>query len=641
MAQHGRDVNANQTKRGSGRPFSLEKLPIFSPLPHPVAKESVMPSVSVPRQFFTSERSSAYADWQAAFWRELLSNSIDAGASQVAIRTRFDEAGGFVIDMVDNGKGMDRATVENVYMSLGASTKRDEAGIGGFGRARILTCFSQRSYRIRTSNLVVTGEGGEYEVRETPAAVKGCAVTIATDPQAAYLLTRALTRVLRQSSLPVAVRTTLATEAPEGRRILSEEDARNYDAEGRFRNWARKGAHLRTLSDESGTWGEVWVSKGEKALHQQCIVRVGGMAMYEDHISARAQVTVELTPARARQILTSARDSIRSPWRDELQKLFAEIASEARSALRTRSQPPQTLLVPSGAIVRGLAIPKPSLDSAPAPAAFATPTEDLGRTDRSKVGSNAYEATTEAEGLVTLSEDDGESADPMIAELQRMRRRLPRARLDVGLHIDNPAPAQRASIRRYLPETWTLPGGEGRNAELLHAAWTGACRQALETLVRLRPTAFGHGEAWVTGFVFDTALEACHMPMGDIPHGLLLNPVDREGRAKFKLSESASLRKLGALALHEVAHCLHGWHDESFANALTDLFAETRERDMEKAIRSEMEEARSWISRREAAWAAVNARMVDMGLGTEAGMADLQARVDAEAAARAADEPGF
>lgn len=580
-----------------------------------------MPSIAVPRDFFVSERNSAYADWPGAFWRELVSNAVDAGANRLHVRTRFAPDGGFLIDLADNGSGMSRGIIETVYMQLGASTKRDEAGIGGFGRARILTCFSQRAYRIRTSNLVVTGEGGDYEIRETDTSVKGCAISVTTDPAEARRLTRALTRVLRQSGLPVAVTADLARETPEGRTIFSEEDAAAWDGTGRFRGWTRRGSPVRTLTDETGPWGEVYVSRGDKALKETSIIRVSGMAMHDDHLSARAQLIVELVPARAREILTSARDSIRAPWRHELQKLYAEVASESSSALRTRQTERRTLLIPSRGGGAGLAPPAPK-GALPEPTYV--PYAELGRRneDRARETVRAMTSTLDEPGPATLS-------DPVLDQLLRIRDAVPGARTDVGIHIDSPNPAQRAAIRRFLPETWAAPGGDGRNAELLHAAWTGACRHALEALVKAHPFAFETGDRWVSGFVFDERMRACHARVGEVPHGLLLNPVDEGGRAAFKLKDREDLRRLGALACHEVAHCVHSWHDEAFASMLTELQIRTSDRGFEQSIRQEMETARAWIEKRDAAWVEANERLVALGLGEAGALEALQARIDA------------
>ena len=44
------------------------------------------------------------------------------------------------------------------------------------------------------------------------------------------------------------------------------------------------------------------------------------------------------------------------------------------------------------------------------------------------------------------------------------------------------------------------PGEAPSSAEMLHAAWTGACRHALEALVQAHPHALEAADRWVTGF---------------------------------------------------------------------------------------------------------------------------------------------
>lgn len=173
-----------------------------------------MPSISVPPSFFVSERNSVYANWRSAFWRELLSNSLDAGASRIRVRTAFRD-GKLSVDVIDNGHGMTREVVEQVYMRLGASTKDGSGGIGGFGRARILTCFSQDSYSIRSSDFLVTGQGASYDIHPASASVRGCAITVQMPQREARHLYASLQDVLRQSSLRAAVEVKLDMVAPE------------------------------------------------------------------------------------------------------------------------------------------------------------------------------------------------------------------------------------------------------------------------------------------------------------------------------------------------------------------------------------------------------------------------------------------
>lgn len=68
-----------------------------------------------------------------AFVRELIQNSIDAGAQRIDIRMQYDEKM-LVVEAVDDGEGMDKATIEGYLLTLFRSTKEDDlTKIGKFG----------------------------------------------------------------------------------------------------------------------------------------------------------------------------------------------------------------------------------------------------------------------------------------------------------------------------------------------------------------------------------------------------------------------------------------------------------------------------------------------------------------------------
>jgi hypothetical protein len=46
------------------------------------------------------------------------------------------------VRFADDGTGMTRRTLEEVFFALGRTTKDGEDSIGGFGRARIILCFA-------------------------------------------------------------------------------------------------------------------------------------------------------------------------------------------------------------------------------------------------------------------------------------------------------------------------------------------------------------------------------------------------------------------------------------------------------------------------------------------------------------------
>lgn len=558
-----------------------------------------MPQIEVPKSFFVSERDNLYGDWYAAFWRELISNSLDAGASAIRVRLRGQD-GNFFVDFVDNGAGMSREIIENVYMKLGESTKRDnERSVGGFGRARLLTCFSHESYRIRTQDMVVTGDGAKYEIQDGFKPVKGTCVSVGMKSDYSARLIDGMVRVLRQSSLPASFLVDAPKQAEPGFDPMwiptSNFTPGENQTEGRhvfkFSSWSRKGKKIGEFTDAEGTWGHIHVNEGKTANHNLAVIRVNGIAMYEDYLDVKAQVTVDLEPARARQILTASRDGVRPEFRSEMSKFFQRIAADRKSALRSRDFPPSTEAISAGIGERL------SLDSIPGlkrPAGTDAEMAAERMSDRNARITPYAEHQNEATARPNLQTTEG---GPGLEEtaIPRLGTRLP-----LAIHIDNPTPGMRQAVKRYRPETWMEEGGIGRNAELLHAAWTGACKYAISRLAEIAhiPRKLER-EGFVTGFIFSADFNGMHLSNDTVRNAILLNPVDPDGRQKYKSSSSADMVKMGALALHEVAHTVTSWHDEEYASLLTSMMGATREKDMMAAIDAEMNLTREWQKLRE------------------------------------------
>ena len=102
-------------------------------------------TVSIAPDFFKKERDN-YSDISFSFWRELFQNSIEAGAKNIEVNIIDDQ----LVEFIDDGCGMSRETLDNVYFSLGATDKTNCSTIGGFGKARVITCFSNHSYEIKS-----------------------------------------------------------------------------------------------------------------------------------------------------------------------------------------------------------------------------------------------------------------------------------------------------------------------------------------------------------------------------------------------------------------------------------------------------------------------------------------------------------
>jgi hypothetical protein len=76
---------------------------------------------------------------------DLVDNSIDAGATRIAVQVRkidkTDADSGIIIDVLDNGSGMDEATLSQA-LRLGSDTERSEGDLGKYGMGLVTASLS-------------------------------------------------------------------------------------------------------------------------------------------------------------------------------------------------------------------------------------------------------------------------------------------------------------------------------------------------------------------------------------------------------------------------------------------------------------------------------------------------------------------
>ncbi len=96
------------------------------------------------------------------YLRELVQNSLDAGATRVVTDVRRDELTGYgVISVADDGKGMDEETVRQHFLTLYSSSKElDRSTIGRFG-VGLVSIFAQKPLGV----LVETSRDGADPLR--------------------------------------------------------------------------------------------------------------------------------------------------------------------------------------------------------------------------------------------------------------------------------------------------------------------------------------------------------------------------------------------------------------------------------------------------------------------------------------------
>jgi hypothetical protein len=275
-----------------------------------------MPHIQIPKLFLKNERHQLYANWPPAFWRELVQNGVDAGAINITIRLT-EEENLVHVYFGDDGPGMTREVLESVYFRLGETTKLPDDAVhssfvGGFGRARILTCFSMLRYTLRTQGWLVEGDGPEYTI-DAADYVEGCHLDIMIDDCTLIEMEVGLRSFLRQSDVPC--------------NIIFNGVA--------WQGSATRGVRVARLHLDDREFASVFVNP--QGLIYHLIVRCRGLQTFFQMSRVPSQVIIEIEPSLVREVLTGNRDAFAHRYRLVLDKFIEEMTLNS-SSLRQSSR---------------------------------------------------------------------------------------------------------------------------------------------------------------------------------------------------------------------------------------------------------------------------------------------------------------
>ena len=489
-----------------------------------------MATLKLGSQFFKKERNTLYSDWKTAFWREMLQNSIDAGSSRIDIRLASQEDG-LLISFDDNGCGMTRQVLEDVFFALGETTKTGIDTVGGFGRARILTCFAMDRYTIRTKNLLVEGSGSEYEI-SNDSPVSGCQFCIFTKDVGIHEMTCKLENVLQRSQIDCDV----------------------YINGVKWTKWMYRRAVARTLD-----CGSIHVNKSQSTLGY-IHVRVNGLWMFDIWNSYEHQVLVEVDVSKSRKVLSAARDSFHHQYQKEIEQWVAQLTVDKRSALREIRRKTK--------LIRGRGPLKLTLAG--------SPTQQKG-------------GKSWAMDNVVLMQKHVTSGVPIVQSMAGIAQLSSigagghenvRGSLDldsVYIEDDTENPKIRRVIDNYDPTNWVDSvknvRGEiqayrkGANYRKLLTVWKVACEHALRALMSYNSIP---ELSWMVGWAFNDEAGAMHVK-SEGSHALCLNPVDSDGKMRYSFKDRVDLLAIFALAKHEAAHVSVDVHNENFSTVHTEI----------------------------------------------------------------------
>lgn len=297
-----------------------------------------------PKSYWVTRRVDGHRDWGFGFWRELFQNSVDAGAKNITIHCEDAKGiGSFGRDahqddvlrvtFQDDGHGMSEDILRNVFLVPGETTKSG-GDTGGFGTARIMLCFSQLRYAVRTNGIEVQGDGSEYTC--LPASTpKGCQFEIDINPSESKniwnnmtkeKLLRHLRDYLSMSQLPCHV-------------TVNGEESTHKTKRGRVRR-----VLTAKEDNEDKVFASVHVSENPQAqFTRKALIRVNGTVMHSVDIQTNSQVIVEIIPEMSRSVLTDNRDGLKFPYAQVLDDFIQELSIDTLSALKAEKDKKEIL----------------------------------------------------------------------------------------------------------------------------------------------------------------------------------------------------------------------------------------------------------------------------------------------------------
>lgn len=485
-----------------------------------------MSKIKIGPSFFRKSRND-YSCWSLSVIRELAQNSQDAGAGEVLISLVPLDDSHCRLTWTDDGKGMDRQTLEDVFFALGESSK-GVGDTGGFGKARELVCFGMDRYSIRTQNLAVEGSGDSYEIREEEDYFHGCRMEIDID-RSIQAISNNIEKYFSLSNPRFSVKL-------NGVKITE---------------FAAFGDHRRDLS-----FARIFVNEAKE--DQSCLVRVNGLFMFSRYTECPATIFVELDAVRSRALLTSNRDGMSYEHSRELDSFLNELSVDVKTAIRKR---------------RGL---KNGLYKG---------AQGLNRLISREEKERLLKKTDMGDAARSLGLENFQGKYHN-RSMGSMERAISDAQIDLftTIILDETDPEESYKAMRdvreaYIPMNWKTafvndrrtgekrPYNIGGNRKKLLVMWKVACECCLEIM---QEAGLVDTLTWSVGWLFCNDRGACCLTEGNSTF-FCLRPVGMDGKMLYSLTKQEDLHRLVWLALHETLHVVSGYHDETYANNLTYL----------------------------------------------------------------------
>lgn len=475
-----------------------------------------MKNLTIGPSYFQNERR-AYSDWKVAVFTEILQNAIDSpGCSRIDIDIISPSHNSTLIVATDNGAGMSRETLENVFLVVGETSKSNGGNtIGGYGIARNLICFGMSSYVIRSQDYVVIGCGASYEIEDSPDFVNGCIFEIETEGNADNWKSKLL-QVISYSTITPEL---FINGAP----CISNLSI---------------GKHIRdlSLSNDEKPFAKVYVDKDSPP---GLYVRCKGLKMFEKYLNEgiKARVFIDIEPDKAKEVLTSNRNEFKYEYSKILQEFLNELSCDSLSGLADQTKYFKKISKPGQGF----------------------------KTTGFRKKEIQFKKEVEVREAVELR-DKNLSSQEIIQLLREIKDPI----LEYMMILNKSEDIERVRLINnfYCPEKFTTRSST--RYQLLRQ-WFYVCLAVMDEIADWIGGEYTFSVGWI--FSDNTTKEesfaAYYQEKG--VHYLLINPINSDNKLRYSVNNKDDYYALIVLACHEATHCLYKYHDEGFSSFFTEL----------------------------------------------------------------------
>ena len=532
----------------------------------------------------------AYPRWETAWWREVVQNARDAGATRIDLECRLESytsQDGAKVEAVrctcrDNGKGMDADTLRKAFLTFGGSQK-ESGSVGGFGDAKELIIIPWLGYQIRTRRLVAHGEHNVFDIAEGREDVSGVEVTAWMPKEKATTEVYAKAFIER-CNLPGI------TFTVNGSRVRA-------DLAG------GEEADVQPITRHGGTRvGELKIFHNSRSRRRGVLIRSNGLFMFEKYVPEgqyKGIIYIELSGS-ARDLFDQKRVqfSYRTDVQELVDKFIADLTVDQTALTRRNKGKERKYHGGSGElkVQAGFAAEIAARMSMSAPVPEMKSWKGGAVSFDDKAVDAIEQVLAEREEKREVTEEPRPQGEYVPAVRSAVRVMLEETKFVGADHATNalrlmawePVFLLVNEVDFFTVPTKARPEGMSPTYKTLLTLWSEVCRFVLMRL--------GWTEPFGVGFIFSwdkdkgtTALAA--YTMEESTHFLLINPfklkvvnterdhstgdivsMKYENEERWKIADDETLKMICAAAVHEATHMVNGIsaHNESFAAALTE-----------------------------------------------------------------------